>query len=308
MKYATRINSFLRFDKDLMHAFQAIGKIEGVDFVDLNYPEHFEQYNVDEVKKGLQENALQCNAINLRFRSKFIHGEFGNPDEKIVEEAIQLSKEACEVCNQLGGRQVIVWLGFDGYDYSFQIDYVEYWKKLVKAFQDICDSTNLPVSIEYKPYEERVHAYIDSFGTTLSLVRDINRENLGVTLDFCHMIMKKENPAMAAQYLLDKGKLFNIHLNDGEGSTDDGLMVGTVHFWKTLEIMFYLLKYQFDGVIYFDTFPKREKAVEETQANSRMVHLIEKKINAFGLDRMEKVIRENDGIQVCNMMMDFLET
>ena len=113
---------------------------------------------------------------------------------------------------------------------------------------------------------------------------------------------------MAAQYLLDKGKLFNIHLNDGEGSTDDGLMVGTVHFWKTLEIMFYLLKYQFDGVIYFDTFPKREKAIEETQANSRMVHLIEKKINAFGLDRMEKVIRENDGIQVCNMMMDFLET
>ena len=36
MKYATRINSFLRFDKDLLHAFQAIGKIEGVDVVDLN--------------------------------------------------------------------------------------------------------------------------------------------------------------------------------------------------------------------------------------------------------------------------------
>ena len=74
----------------------------------------------------------------------FIHREFGNPDGKIVEGAIQLSKEACEVCNQLSGRQVIIWLGFDEYDYSFRIDYVKYWKKLVKAFRDFCDSTNLP--------------------------------------------------------------------------------------------------------------------------------------------------------------------
>ena len=41
MKYATRLNSFLRVDKDLKHALEAIGKIDGVDCVDMNYPEHF---------------------------------------------------------------------------------------------------------------------------------------------------------------------------------------------------------------------------------------------------------------------------
>ena len=126
MKYATRINSFLRVDPDLKHALEAIGKIDGVDFVDLNYPEHFSDYSVEEVKQLLADNGLRCNAINLRFRGKYLHGEFGNVDRQIAEDAIALSKEATEVCGQLGGAQVIIWLGFDGFDYSFQIDYNEY--------------------------------------------------------------------------------------------------------------------------------------------------------------------------------------
>ena len=52
MKYATRINSFLRFDSNLLNAFRSIGSIEGVDYVDLNYPEHFAvDYDI-EVDKG----------------------------------------------------------------------------------------------------------------------------------------------------------------------------------------------------------------------------------------------------------------
>ena len=50
--------------------------------------------------------------------------------------------------------------GFDGFDYSFQIDYVSYWNRIVKAFRDVCDYSKVPVSIEYKPYEERVHALL----------------------------------------------------------------------------------------------------------------------------------------------------
>ena len=47
MKYATRINSFLRFDSNLLNAFRSIGSIEGVDYVDLNYPEHFAYYDIE---------------------------------------------------------------------------------------------------------------------------------------------------------------------------------------------------------------------------------------------------------------------
>lgn len=303
MKYATRINSFLKDDKDLFHAFQNIGKISGVDYVDLNYPEHITDSDIDVIKARMEESGLRCNAVNLRFRDKFISGEFGNHDPSISEEAITLCREAAEVCSRLGGKQMIIWLGFDGFDYSFQIDYVSYWKRIVEAFRRICSESPVPVSIEYKPYEERVHAFIDSFGTAVSILHDVRQENLGITLDFCHMLMKKENPAFAAAWLLERGKLYNIHLNDGEGSTDDGLMVGTVNFWKTVEVMYYLKKYDFQGVIYFDTFPKRENAAEECEANIKMCHKIEQMIDTYGLKQMENVIAQNDAIAVSNMMV-----
>lgn len=306
MKYATRLNSFLRADKSIEHAFSQISGISGVDYVDLNYPEHFGDHSPEEMGRLLKENGLRCNAVNLRFREQYLNGEFGNKNQKISESAIRLCEEAAAACEKLGGSQIIIWLGFDGYDYSFQMNYVETWKKVVEAFQRVCDKTRLKVSIEYKPYEERVHAFIDSFGTTMTLLQDIGRENLGVTLDFCHMLMKKENPAMAASWLLDRGKLYNIHLNDGEGSTDDGLMVGTVNFWKTLEVFYYLKKYDFQGAIYFDTFPKREEAAAECRANIQMCRKIEALIEGYGLDNMEQMIARNDAVAVSNMMVAML--
>lgn len=306
MKYATRVNSFLRTDKDLKNALYEIGQIDGVDYIDLNYPEHFQEYTADEVKEMLAANGLKCNGINLRFRDKFLNGEFGNKDIEISEDAVQLCREAADVCKALEGDQMIIWLGFDGFDYSFQIDYVKVWSQVADSFRKVCDYTDLPVSIEYKPYEERVHCLIDSFGTAMLMVEDISRDNLGVTLDFCHMLMKKENPAFAVSWLLERNKLFNMHMNDGEGSTDDGLMVGTVNLWKTIEVFYYLMKYDFQGAIYFDTFPKREGAVEECTANIRMCHKIEKIIENYGIEKIGQIIEKNNAVSVSDMLVSML--
>lgn len=306
MKYATRVNSFLRNNKDLKEAICEIGKIDGVDYIDLNYPEHFQKYSVDEVKELLLENELHCNAINLRFRDEYINGEFGNNNIEISQNAVQLCMDAADVCKFLNGDQLIIWLGFDGFDYSFQIDYVKVWNQVVNAFQRVCDYTSLPISIEYKPYEERVHCLIDSFGAAMLMVNDVQRDNLGVTLDFCHMLMKKENPAFAAAWLLEKKLLFNMHLNDGEGSTDDGMIVGSVHLWKTVEVFYYLKKYNFQGVVYFDTFPKREEAAMECLANVKMCRKIEKMIDDYGMDRIGEAIEQNCAISVNNMLISML--
>lgn len=307
MKYATRVNSFLRDNKDMKNILNEIGEIDGIDYVDLNYPEHFLIYSAEEVKEILEVNGLRCNAVNLRFRDKYINGEFGNNNLLISEEAVQLCREAADICKALDGDQMVIWLGFDGFDYSFQIDYIKVWRQVITAFQRVCDYTDLPVSIEYKPYEERVHCLIDSFGTTMLMIEEINRENLGITLDFCHMLMKKENPAFAAAWLLERDKLFNMHMNDGEGSTDDGLMVGTVNFWKTIEVFYYLKKYDFKGVVYFDTFPKREGAGEECMANIKMCHKIEEMIEYFGMEKIDQIIQKNDAVAVSSMMVSLLK-
>ncbi|WP_343208777.1 sugar phosphate isomerase/epimerase family protein [Anaerolentibacter hominis] len=306
MKYATRINSFLGAGDTISGALEKIGRISGIEYVDLNYPEHFQELPKEQMKEKLAENNLKVSAVNLRFRKKFRDGEFGNIDEEISRDAVKLCREAIQVCEYLEGTQIIIWLGYDGYDYSFQIQYEEVWDKLVAAFREICAATSLPVSIEYKPYEERVHAYLDSYGTTRLMVQEVGKQNLGMTLDFCHMLMKGENPAFAAAMLLRDGKLFTVHLNDGEGNTDDGLIVGSVHLWKTVELFYYLKKYEYDGIIYFDTFPKIQHTEEECRANVDMCRRIEEMIGRVGLDYIADVIRQNSVPAIAAMMSRML--
>ena len=307
MKYATRINSFLRTGQTVEQALCEIGRIGGVDFVDMNYPEHFKGYTVERIGEILAENGLQLNAMNMRFRNEYLAGAFDNTDESIRRKAVQLCKDAARVCSQLNGRQCIIWLGFDGFDYSFQKDYVQAWKWLVSCFREVCRSVDCKVSVEYKPYEERVFAMIDSWGAAWKLMEDVNCDNFGVTLDFCHMLMKKENPAFAAALLLEKGKLFGIHVNDGEGSTDDGMIVGSVHPWKTMELFYYLMKYDYQDVIYFDTFPKREPATEECRLNRQICGAIEAKLQKTGLENIGTLIGRPEGSPACAMMLEWLK-
>ncbi|MGF0039916.1 sugar phosphate isomerase/epimerase family protein [Peptoniphilaceae bacterium SGI.131] len=307
MKYSTRINSYLGEGLSLDESLSQIGSIEGLDYVDLNYPEHFKSKSLEEVKKLLDKNGLKLNAVNLRFRDKFINGDLGNLDPEIGREAEKLSLEAVEVCEALKGSQIIFWLGHDGFDYSFQLNYTRAWKQIVNILKKVAQSTSKKVSIEYKPYEERATALIDSFGTAGLLVNDVDEKNFGVTVDYCHVLMKRESPAFVVASALERGILYNVHLNDGHGSFDDGHMVGTNTFWQTLETMYYLKKHNFDGVIYFDTFPKRERAREETLFNMRMCTFLEKIIDNYGIENIENKINENNAILVSNMLIDILE-
>ncbi len=303
MKYATRINSFLRTGITVTEALAQIGGIEGIDYVDMNYPEHFKENSIGQIHDALEQSRLKLNAINLRFRDEYLFGVFNNPDKGLRQNAVELCKKAAETCQALGGLQCIIWLSYDGFEYSFQKNYVRAWKWLVSCFREVCQSSACRFSIEYKPYEERTFAMVDSWGAAWKLLQDVDCENFGVTLDMCHMLMKKENPALAAALLLEQGKLTGIHVNDGEGSFDDGLMVGSVHPFKTMELFYYLIKYHYQDVIYFDTFPKREGAVRECEANVRICRRLEALIREIGIDEISRIVDAEDGIAAMELML-----
>jgi L-rhamnose isomerase len=62
-------------------------------------------------------------------------------------------------------------------------------------------------------------------------------------------------PAHTAHLIARHSRLLGVHLNDGYGKRDDGLMVGSVHPFQTLELFVELARQGYDGTIYFDTFP-----------------------------------------------------
>ncbi|MFL2105172.1 sugar phosphate isomerase/epimerase family protein [Desemzia sp. FAM 23991] len=307
MKLATRINSFLPvYDHDLNQVFSKFKSL-GLTHVDLNYPEHVKGFSASEMKALLSGNDLEANGVALRFRNEFINGELGNSDQEIAQQALVLCKEAADYCREVGGKVVTIWLGFDGFDYSFQINYQKVWNQLVNAFKEIAEyAPDLKISIEYKPFQPRAYAFIDSMGVAGMMLNDIDRENVGVTLDYCHMLMKHENPAFGADIFGSRDKLYGVHINDGYGLNDDGLMIATATPFKTLEFLYYVKKHKFDDAIYFDTFPIIEHAIKESEQNIKMIKMLNDMIDKVGMNIIQDIIDRNDAIEASELMMRFL--
>lgn len=295
--YAARLNSFLRTARDVEEGLQHIASTS-ITHVDLNYPEHFAQLSPKQLGETLNRLNLKINCVAMRFRTDFVNGEYTNPDPAIRAQAIELTRQGIDAAAALGSDLVTIWLGFDGYDYSFQKDYAASVELVVTALRELADyRPGMRISYEYKPYEERSHSLIPAGGLTLHLLDRVDRDNVGVTLDFCHQLMAGETPAFYASLLLEQKKLYGIHLNDGNGKFDDGLMVGSVHPFETAELLYYLARYDWEGTIYFDTFPVREPAAAETQANVETVDLLRAKIQALGVEHITEVIRSANAIQ-----------
>lgn len=307
MKYATRLNSFVTKDVDVEAALRTIAATDGIDYVDLNYPEHF-TLPTPQLGALLNELGLTLNSVAMRFRSGYEHGEYTNRDPKVRQSAIDLTKAGMDATAELGCDLVTVWLGFDGYDYPFQKDYRTGLDLAIAAFTELADyRPDVRLSIEYKPYEERARAMISHTGTVLHVLDRVGKDNVGATLDFCHMLMAGDQPAFGASLLLSQQKLWGVHLNDGYGRFDDGLMVASVHPWETAEFLYYLLRYDYPGVIYFDTFPRREDPSAEAARNVAIVDRLLEKITAYGVENITDIVQTQDGIKSHELLNDLLK-
>ena len=138
------------------------------------------------------------------------------------------------------------------------------------------------------------------------MMNEINRDNLGITLDYCHMLMKHENPAYGASILGSRNKLYGVHLNDGYGLNDDGLMLGTSSLVKTIEFLYYIKLHEYDHAIYFDTFPVIEDPVAECKRNINMIKKLDNLIGKLGMSYIQSVIDENSAVKVSDLVIKFL--
>jgi len=146
----------------------------------------------------------------------------------------------------------------------------------VEAFRRVCDAhPDLKISLEHKPTDENSRFYIvGSAGAAKLLVREIDRPNMGVTLDVGHCLMAGENPAQSVALL--GADLFGVHLNDGHSrlGAEDGLMLATAHPTMALELMYWLQRVQYRGHLYMDTFPHNEDPVAECEFNIRRAKVL----------------------------------
>ncbi|KAG7367513.1 xylose isomerase domain containing protein [Nitzschia inconspicua] len=282
--------------------------VEGLTCVDFNYPQHFAatHWTSAEAKATLQKAGLVAGAVCLRYPSSFARGAMNHPSLSMRQKAIKLTKEAAEVAMELGTNEVVIWSAFDGYDYPFQVEYGEKWDQLVSTFQELCDEyPSIKFSLEFKPTDENTRFFtVPTTGAALLFVEEVNRPNMGLTLDVGHMLMAGENPGQSIAMVGRRKKLFGIQLNDGftRLAAEDGLMFGSVHPSMALEIMYQLRMTNFCGHIYFDTFPQRSDPVTEAEYNILQAKRFWNAACSIDPSELKRITDEHDAIGALNMI------
>jgi sugar phosphate isomerase/epimerase len=257
-RYAARLNAFKQGRDTVADMLTRAGAVGGLTAADLNYPDHFEHHGPAQLSGLLADQGMVLNGLAMRYYTDpgFRLGAFTHPDAGVRHAAIDLTKRGIDACAAMGGTVMTLWMGQDGFDYSFQGDYARMWEDTLAALAEVADhDPAMDIALEYKPNEPRAFALMPDMGTTLLALREVNRANTGVTLDFAHVLYAGEMPAQAAQLAARHSRILGVHLNDGYGKRDDGLIAGAVHPVQTVELFVELARAGYDGVIYFDTFP-----------------------------------------------------
>jgi len=258
-RYAARLNAFKAAGAvGLPDMIARAAEVGGLDAADLNYPDHFEDHAPAEVARMLSEAGMALNGLAMRYYTDpgFKLGAFTHPDRAVRRRGIDLTKRGIDAVAAMGGRLMTLWMGQDGFDYAFQVDYARAWDDTVAALAEVCDhAREVDIALEYKPDDPRAFALMPDIGTTLLAAREVGRPNIGVTLDFAHVLYAGEMPAHSAALVGRHSRLLGLHLNDGYGKRDDGLIAGAVHPVQTVELLVEMRRQGYEGVIYFDTFP-----------------------------------------------------
>lgn len=306
--YACRLNSFKARPElyswksgpnNVIDLIERASSVKNMDRIVLNYPDHFEKLEPNAIRQAAEQSGMEIDAVNIRFpREEFIFGAFSSSDEALRKKAVDLCKAGIDIAGNVGTDHFVLWLGPDGWDYPFEVDYIACWELLVDSLCQVAEHDgNIRISIEYKPSDFRRISLLNDFGSTMAAVNECGAPNLGLTLDICHLMMANENPAACVNLAQRSGRLFGVHLNDGYGKEDDGLMVGVINPIVTAEIIFYLLKIGYRETIYFDTFPARQNPQEEYEKNIDWVERAAAKINSIGFAPFESAQEKLDAMR-----------
>lgn len=318
-RFATRLNSFAsradlawpgRTGKPSAAALiRRAGTVPGLTHVDLNYPDQLAG-DPDGTLAALADAGLALNGLAMRYYGdpRLLRGAFTNPDPAVRRMAIDLTRRGIDAARAAGAPLMTVWLGQDGFDYAFQVDYARLWDLTVAGIAEIAaHDPDCLISIEYKPNEPRSFSLLPDAATTLIAIREAGAANLGVTLDLAHVLYAGEQPAKVAALVARHARILGVHLNDGYGKRDDGLMPGTVHLQQTIELFVELNRIGYDGVLYFDTFPDFSglDPVAECAQNIRVAgRMLAKAARLAGDDALAAAIAAQDAVAAQRIVQD----
>jgi xylose isomerase len=261
------------------------------------------------VKEALDNHGLALCAVNPNMwgELQWARGTLGSSDATIRRLAVDRVKKAMDLAAELGCRYVGLWPGQDGFDYLFESDYQKVYDWWVSGMQECADhNPQVNLGLEYKPYEPRTHSFISTTPKTLLLLRDIQRRNVGVTLDVGHALYAGENLGEAVALSQMQNELFHIHLNDNYADWDWDMNFASVHLFDFLEMLYWLKRTNYQGWYSIDIFAYRTNSADSVAESLHWLKALMDLVERAGQEKLDQLVAGGDPIAVSRFMRELV--
>ncbi len=242
---------------DLKERLEIISKIEGVTGIEIVYP--YETGDPAKTRAMLDEYGIEFAAVNANIKkeTQWVPGALSRPQPEIRSKAVQIIKHSKDYAKKVGAPLVTCCPLSDGFDNLFQVDYPKAWRNMIDSVAEAADYLpEIPLFIEYKINETRVNCHLDSCAKTIVLLKEVQNASTGITIDFGHSLLAKENPAQVLGLCEESGIEYYLHTNDNDWNFDWDLIGGSRNFLHTVEFFFYAKEFGYDKYFTADASPR----------------------------------------------------
>lgn len=203
----------------------------GFDFVQLHDDDavpNLDELSIEEISREarnlartLADSGLAVEFVAPRLweHAQTADGAYTANDPAVRAYAIERSKKALTIANELGTDLIVLWLAREG-------TYLREAKDAGRATEQLLDAINellsadptIRIAVEPKPNEPMDIAYIPTMGHALALATQAAQpERVGALMETAHAQLAGLDPADEIAFALAFDKLWSVHLNDQNG-------------------------------------------------------------------------------------------
>lgn len=297
-------------NKSIDEMFKDASTIKDIKGIELVATWNINENNINQIKK-LKDNygfEISTIVVDLFTQTRWGKGTLSLNDKKIRQESINEIKKYMDIAPELNCSLLDIWLGQDGYDYSFQSNYIDSWNLIMDGLKECADyRKDIRLGIEYKIKEPRTHCHINTIGTVLMVINKLNKDNIGVIIDVGHALFAYENVAESICLCKMFGdKLYHLHFNDNYRMWDDDMMVGSIHIQEYLELLYWLKRNEYNGWYSLDVFPYREDGIGAAKESIEWLKFLINAINKVSDAEINEALNEKDAVKSSRLIRKML--
>jgi xylose isomerase len=177
-----------------------------------------------------------------------IDGAYTANDPAARAYALERSKRAIDITQELGTDLIVLWLAREGTYMREAKDVVRATEQLLQAINALLDyAPQVRIAVEPKPNEPMDLAYIPTMGHALALgFQAQDPARVGVLMESAHSILAGLDPADEIGFAMACGKLWSVHLNDQNGlKFDEDRSFGSVNLRRAFDQVYVLDRNRF---------------------------------------------------------------